>query len=121
MAWIIWALFAVFSAAIAGSKNRSVVIWFLLGVLFGPFALLVAFMPKLEDADVADARRRGESDEHRKCPQCAEIIRREAVRCRYCSAEIPPLPRKRGLLEAIGHAAGQAYQDGKQPPKTPPS
>ena len=44
---ILWLLFAVFSGAIASSKNRSFVGWFLIGFLFGPFGLLVAAFPKL--------------------------------------------------------------------------
>jgi len=38
-------LFAVFSAALAAAKNRSAFGWLLLGLLFGPFGLLVAFFP----------------------------------------------------------------------------
>lgn len=45
---ILWALFAFFSGAIASAKKRSFFGWFLLGLLFGPFGLLVAFFPKIE-------------------------------------------------------------------------
>ena len=41
-------LFAIFSGAVANSKNRSVLGWFLIGMLLGPFGLLVAFLDQIE-------------------------------------------------------------------------
>ena len=41
----IWLLFAIFSAVIASSKNKSTVGWFLIGLLFGPFGLVVGLLP----------------------------------------------------------------------------
>ena len=42
---IFWLVCAGFSAALANSKGRSGGQWFLLGLLFGPFGLLVGLMP----------------------------------------------------------------------------
>jgi len=47
---LLWLLFGVFSAMIASGKNRSTAGWFFVGILFGPFGLLVAAMPKLDDS-----------------------------------------------------------------------
>lgn len=30
----------------------------------------------------------GENGEYRKCPFCAEAVRREAVKCKHCSSEL---------------------------------
>ena len=46
---IFWLLFAAFSTALAVSKNRSGLGWFLIGFLFGPFGLLVAAFPALPE------------------------------------------------------------------------
>ena len=46
---LIWCLFAFGTYSIAKSKNRNEVVWAVLGVLFGIFALIVvALLPKLE-------------------------------------------------------------------------
>jgi hypothetical protein len=37
---IIWNLFGIGCVIAASNKNRSVIIWFLLGMLLGPFGLL---------------------------------------------------------------------------------
>ncbi|MGO8881237.1 MAG: hypothetical protein ACLPVO_13900 [Desulfomonilaceae bacterium] len=46
----VWFLFcAIFSAILARHKNRNTVRWFLAGLIFGPFGLLVVvFFPKIE-------------------------------------------------------------------------
>lgn len=53
---VLWLLFAIFSAVGAGTKNRSCAGWFFIGLLFGPFGLLVFAMPKLEPEKVASQK-----------------------------------------------------------------
>jgi hypothetical protein len=44
--WVVfWLVCAGFAAAMANARGRSGFGWFLLGVIFGPFALLVGFFP----------------------------------------------------------------------------
>lgn len=38
---ILWAVFGFAAASIAKNKNRHVVLWFFIGLLIGPFAVLI--------------------------------------------------------------------------------
>ena len=41
---LLWFLFAIFSAIIASNKGKSAIKWFFVGLLFGPFGLIVGFL-----------------------------------------------------------------------------
>ena len=49
--WFVgWGTLALINAALAQGKNRSGLLWFLLSLLFGPFAtLLLVLMPKVRN------------------------------------------------------------------------
>lgn len=47
--FFVWLFFGIFSALIASNRNRSVIGWFFIGFLFGPFGLLFAFFMKHGD------------------------------------------------------------------------
>lgn len=53
MNWIIgWILFGVAAYSFANSKGRNKVLWAILGLLIGPFAVLIlAFLPTTEKGD----------------------------------------------------------------------
>ncbi|SDM81355.1 hypothetical protein SAMN05660860_03219 [Geoalkalibacter ferrihydriticus] len=44
--FLAWVLFGVAAGALAKGKNRNVVLWAIIGLLIGPFALLIVGMMK---------------------------------------------------------------------------
>jgi hypothetical protein len=86
---LIWIASCVLAPMIAASKGASAGWAFVGALLFGPLAVIYAALRPRDER--ALERHKIEAGEMRKCPSCAEAVRVEALKCRYCSAELPPL------------------------------
>jgi len=85
---IIWLLFGIVSAVAASNKGRSGCGWFLLGVLLGPFAIiLVLIIPNLKEIEKEKTLEQNQS-RRVPCPNCAESILPEAKVCHYCGYKL---------------------------------
>lgn len=89
---IFWVGCAVVSAIVAGAKGRSSFGWLIIGIVFGLFALIViACLPSIKPQPVVMAG--GEvatPDTHVRCPECRELVRRDAKRCKHCQITLIP-------------------------------
>lgn len=80
---IAWPLFALLVGILASNRGRSGVGWFFLALLISPLiaGILVLLLSDESESEVRYA-------EEKRCPYCAEVIRREAIKCRYCKTNL---------------------------------
>src|SRR5438067_23776 len=98
--FILVLLLGLIPAMIASSKGRSFFGWYVYGVLLFLIALVHALLLR-PDVKHVEARAIAE-DGRRKCPHCAELIKREALVCRYCGRDVEAAAAPTSTIDAFG-------------------
>jgi hypothetical protein len=72
-------------AYIARNKGRNFVLWWIYGALLFIIALPHSLLMK-KDTSAMEANALAEGA--KKCPYCAELVKQEALVCRFCQREL---------------------------------
>ena len=83
-----WCVLSWVVAIIASNRGRSGFGWFLLAMLFSP---LLAGILCLVLQNLRSASPDGPTPEtHVKCPDCRELVLKEARKCKHCGTALVP-------------------------------
>ena len=89
-----WLVCSIVIGVIASSRGRSGFGWFLIATLLSPLIglILVLVFPKRGQAATAvdEAGEKITTESHVRCPDCRELVRKDARKCKHCGTALIP-------------------------------
>ena len=73
---VCWILFAASSSIAADARGHGGAVWFFIGLLIGPFALIMVLVDKQGSKGM------------KRCLHCIEPVHLQATACRYCGRDL---------------------------------
>lgn len=91
---LLWFFGSVTVATVANNRGRSVFGWLVLSLAFSPLlsGLALFALPKVGTAalPVDEMGNPISPDSHVRCPDCRELVRRDARKCKHCGTALIP-------------------------------
>lgn len=90
---IFWFIFAVICGIFAGQRGRSGFGYFVLAILISPLLcfILIAVLGAKKAPEEPATSAEPNQNTHTKCPDCAELVLKEAKKCKHCGATLTPV------------------------------
>lgn len=85
----IWIIGSIIVAVAAKARGRSPVAWLALSVLLSPLLMLVLVLVMGKASDHGTPER-ATPDTHVRCPDCRELVMRDARKCKHCGTALIP-------------------------------
>lgn len=93
--FIFWLVFAIIVGVMASKRQRSGFLYFLLSMLLSPLliGILVLVLGNAKPVPlpvtvVPPAHGPDEDDEQKRCPECRELVRVDARKCKHCGTSL---------------------------------
>lgn len=93
MEWVfVWLAASVIIGIIANSKGRTGFGYFVLSLFFTPLLIgvLVLALPRAGKAAIVAGGEVATPDTHVRCPDCRELVRADARKCKHCGTALIP-------------------------------
>lgn len=84
----VWILFSIAVGVLAGNKGRSGFGFFLISLVLSP---LIGLIFALSVQDLNKQRGLPSPNTHVRCPDCRELVLKEARKCKHCGCGLVPI------------------------------
>ena len=100
--FILWIVLCIVPAVIAGAKGRSGIGIFFLSLFLSPLIGIIVALVMEKNIQGVEEKELGKGL-MKKCPFCAELVKKEAIVCRHCGKDLPEEKQDKYTTDVFGN------------------